>query len=76
MEIVACHEHETWIAHVYADNGCARANGRLLAAAPELYEVLADMLDALDGLPLPLLTRLICDVEYRARTVLAKARGS
>jgi hypothetical protein len=49
------------------------ANARLIAAAPELLEVLNDLLCDLDTLNIPYRNEAICE---RARAAIAKATGA
>lgn len=50
--------------------GECKANARLIAAAPDLYESLSSALELLEAI-----SPLEGDVERKARSALAKARG-
>ena len=51
------------------------ADARLIAAAPELYEACAEILDGLDAITPMGKWRLIDEWSAKARAALAKARG-
>lgn len=55
------------------DNGCMKANARLIAAAPELLEALKRLLGAYERLK-PLQS-LVSDPEKQAQAAIAKATG-
>ena len=60
------------IATVYGETGENEANAHLIAAAPELYAALADMISSYEALGAPL--PMAKEVEV-ALCALAKARG-
>lgn len=62
-----------------ADSPEALANGRLIAAAPDLLSALRDLLDAFDICPDDLpgheYEAIVEDARQRARAAIAKAKG-